>query len=66
MQKRKKIYGRTEREQKDYLLNFGFEESWFKGKRILDADAGMELLQRYLLKWGASEVIGVDIVRKNS
>ena len=36
---------------KDYLLNFGFEESWFKGKRILDADAGMELLQRYLLKW---------------
>ena len=27
------------------------EESWFKGKRILDADAGMELLQRYLLKW---------------
>lgn len=62
--KEEKIYGRTEREQKDYLLNFGFEESWFKGKRILDAGCGHGTFTKIFAEMGASEVIGVDISEK--
>ena len=40
------------------------EESWFKGKRILDAGCRHGTFTKIFAEMGASEVIGVDISEK--
>ena len=58
------IFGRTKEESKEYLLRstgFNLDETYFKGKRVLDAGCGHGRFVELFAEMGAELSVGIDI-----